>query len=590
MDPKSYFESTIDRNASVLSRLKKTSLVLSMARLIVFIAAILVIYFFWGNTTVTATAAIVGFGGFLFLVARYTDVKAKRDFHQKIKDINDLELRVMLGHLEGLETGNEFLSGQHHYNQDIDLFGEASLFQIINRTGTAAGKEVLAAKLNSNDIEDISGRQEAVKELSEDPDWRQHYQVTASMIQNEVATQDMVDWMKNHKAVIPKMFSWVPLFFGLLSLTIIVLYGIGIVPGRLVLLEFFLGIAISGLYVKKVTGLYAEAGRMKETFSQYSKLIHAIENKAFRSEKLTALQAMLVTNDKDASEVLRTLSKEINNLDQRNNIFFAFLANGFLLWDLRYAYRIEKWIRENEANIEKWFEAVAEFDAWNSLANYAFIRPLYLYPKIGDGDTVLHAKALGHPLLDPEKRVDNDIAIDKGSFFIITGANMAGKSTFLRTVALNLVMANCGLPVCAGTFTYQPIKLISSMRTSDSLKDDESYFFSELKRLKFIVDEIEKDTYFIILDEILKGTNSKDKAEGSQQFVERLVASHSTGLIATHDLSLCVIADQSNEVENHYFDAQIIDDELFFDYKFKEGVCQNMNASFLLKKMGIVNP
>lgn len=165
---------------------------------------------------------------------------------------------------------------------------------------------------------------------------------------------------------------------------------------------------------------------------------------------------------------------------------------------------------------------------------------------------------------------------------------MAGKSTFLRTVGLSIVMANNGLPICAQSFAYTPIKLISSMRTTDSLSDNESYFFSELKRLKHIIDTIENEEHFIILDEILKGTNSKDKAKGSQQFVEKLVRTKSTGIIATHDLSLCELEGQLSEVKNYYFDAEIVNDELYFDYKLKNGVCQNMNASFLLRKMGIV--
>jgi len=179
--------------------------------------------------------------------------------------------------------------------------------------------------------------------------------------------------------------------------------------------------------------------------------------------------------------------------------------------------------------------------------------------------------------------------IENEHFMIITGANMAGKSTFLRTVSLHIVMANIGLPVCAEKSEYTPIKLITSMRTTDSLSDDESYFFSELKRLQYIVNEIQVDKYFIILDEILKGTNSTDKAIGSRKFIQKLVKSKSTGIIATHDLSLCEVADELKEVENHYFDAEIVNDELFFDYKFKEGICKNMNASFLLKKMNIVD-
>jgi DNA mismatch repair ATPase MutS len=212
-----------------------------------------------------------------------------------------------------------------------------------------------------------------------------------------------------------------------------------------------------------------------------------------------------------------------------------------------------------------------------------------VYPELVQGSHLLESKNLGHPLIDKNVRVANDFTIRKEDFYIVTGANMAGKSTFLRTVALNIVMANNGLPVCADSYKYQPIRLISSMRTSDSLTNDESYFFSELKRLKFIVDALKEKEYFIILDEILKGTNSKDKAEGSQKFVEKLVKTKSTGLIATHDLSLCALSDKLDEVDNYYFDALIENDELSFDYILKKGICQNMNASFLLRKMEIVD-
>lgn len=587
MDPQDYFQQALASNQSVLKRLKGLSLTLSMARLGVFLLSGFILYLFWGNSVVVASTLIVGIASFLFLVSRYADIKNKRIYHQKLQELNQKELKALGGDYSDFESGLEFLSSAHPFNQDIDLFGEGSLFQRMNRCGTLAGKKKLADILNSNDILNVEAKQKAIQELSQQPDWRQAYQLTASMIENEVDTERVVGWMKRYQSVIPKIFSVLPLLYLTLSIVIIALYGVGYVSGSLVLYVYLGGLGISGLYLKKINQLYADAGKMRETFMQYSKLLQMIETQNFSAARLKELQDQLATTGDNASVVLSKLSKEINSLDQRNNIFFALLANGFLLWDLKYAYRIEKWMKENEAIIGDWFSVIATFDALNSLSNYAFIHPQHIYPGISSS-TYITAEELGHPLLDPSKRIDNTIEISEGNFFIITGANMAGKSTFLRTVALNLVMANCGLPVCAKSYTYQPIKLISSMRTSDSLKDDESYFFSELKRLKYIVDQISSDTYFIILDEILKGTNSKDKAEGSQKFVERLVKSKSTGLIATHDLSLCSIAEQSEQVQNYYFDAQIVNDELYFDYRFKKGVCQNMNASFLLNKMGIV--
>ena len=309
-----------------------------------------------------------------------------------------------------------------------------------------------------------------------------------------------------------------------------------------------------------------------------------------------ALNDYNVTHAKDGIEGLIMFKNndfdlcilDVDAFDQRNNMIIALVGNALFLWDLRNAVKVESWINSYKHTVKKWFEVIAFFDAENSLANFSFNHPNYTFPKINEDKPVIKSTQLGHPLLKTEKRIDNDFSILENEFFIITGANMAGKSTFLRTVSLSIVMANIGLPVCAETFEYTPIKLITSMRTSDSLADDESYFYSELKRLKFIVDTIHTDEYFILLDEILKGTNSKDKAIGSKKFVEKLLGSQSAGIIATHDVSLCELENEYSEIKNYYFDAKITNDELHFDYLFKKGICKNMNASFLLKKMKII--
>ena len=212
----------------------------------------------------------------------------------------------------------------------------------------------------------------------------------------------------------------------------------------------------------------------------------------------------------------------------------------------------------------------------------------YSFPIIQQQDRSIKSNNLGHPLIHPDKCIRNNYLMNYGDFQIVTGANMAGKSTFLRTVSIAIISANNGLPVCAESFHYYPIKLITSMRSTDSLSNEESYFFSELKRLRYIIDYLQNEHYFVVLDEILKGTNSKDKEEGSKKFVRKLIELKSSGIIATHDLSLCTLADNSDQVYTKYFDAEIIKGELHFDYQFKDGICQNMNASYLLNKMGIV--
>ena len=589
MLPATYFKQQLDKHSVTLAKLKRKALLFSMLRLVVFLTVVALVYFFTDSRWIIVTALVLGIAAFLFLVAKYTDVKAEREFHKRLKQLNEDELKVLDNELEHLDGGEEYIRDEHFFSKDIDLFGPRSIFQWINRSGTEEGRTYLANLLVSNDVKDVSKKQEAIRELSQLSDWRQHFQVTASIIDSEVKTSEILRNLSEYKSEVPKIFKWIPLVFSTISFLVIILYSFGVIPAFLLGAWFFLGLGISGFYLKAINRLYVKIGKIKDNLSQYASLIAALESQKFSTQLNIAFQSSLETAGKKASLILGELGRDVSNLDQRNNIFFGILANGFLLWDLKFGNRIEHWIESHTKHVQIWLEVVSKFDAYNSLANYAFIKPNYVYPLISNTETeVMSATGLGHPLLKEDKRVDNNVSILNGDFFIITGANMAGKSTFLRTVGLNLVMANCGLPVCANSFTYKPIKLISSMRTSDSLKDDESYFFSELKRLKTIVEAIKQDTYFIILDEILKGTNSKDKAEGSKQFVKRLVASQSTGLIATHDLSLCTVSDEYDQVKNYFFEAEIIQDELYFDYKLKEGICQNMNASFLLKKMDIV--
>lgn len=590
MSPKEYFESRVKSNSADLKRLKSIAFMLSMSRIAVFVLVSVLIYFFWKQTLFAVSTGILGFIIFTFLIKKYADVRIKRDYHKLLVALNNQELEGLKGDYSSFGNGSEFLNDDHAFNRDIDLFGEGSLFQRINRTGTIRGSEKLAQLLNENRTDLVMARQDAIKELQCYSDWRQDFQASSTLIEHESEAIRLIEWAKNYKTVVPKIFRWFPQFYTIVSLTVVVLGALSIIPISFALIPFFIGLFITMLYVKKINLISAQTSKVERTFFQYSQLIELIESKDFQAELLMKEKDRLEEGGNGrASEVLKKLSKILSSLDQRNNILFVFVANGFALWDIRYSFQAEDWIKNNIESVEEWLSALASIEALNSLANFAFIHVDYNFPQIAEGEEVLKCVQLGHPLISLQKRVDNDVQIALGNFQIVTGANMAGKSTFLRTIALNIVMANSGLPVCAKEFIYTPIKLISSMRTSDSLKDDESYFFSELKRLKFVINEVQKDTYFIILDEILKGTNSKDKAEGSKKFIERLVSTKATGIIATHDLSLCALADQYPVVTNLSFEALIENDELLFDYKLKEGVCQNMNASFLLKKMGIVH-
>ena len=586
--PIQFYKEEINNLNGDLTKLKKQLFSTRILRLLAFLAICFSTYIAITKNNLLFSVSFISVLIFLFLIVKHTQLKRKKNLVAAKLHINKTEIRVLNGDFADLENGEEFTNPEHYFSNDIDLFGAGSFFQYINRTATNDGRKLLADTLTSNHIKNIEERQQTTKELSSKVKWRQHFTAVANLIHTKTATTTIVSWIHSYQQKINSFFTVFSLVFSVISLILIGLLSFKIVPFSIVLIWFFIGLIITSFFFKNVQKLATETSKVKETFNQYHQLLELIENEDFSDPTLKDKQEKIKLKLKKASTIFKEFSKKLDAFDQRNNILIAVVGNGLFLWDTRNAAKIEKWILTYKNTVEEWFKVVAFFDAQNSLANFVFNKPNYVFPTITSEKTTLNTVNLGHPLLDATKRIDNDFVIDNEQFFIVTGANMAGKSTFLRTVSLAIVMANCGLPICAEKIKYSPIKLITSMRTSDSLNDDESYFYAELKRLKFIVNEIKTENYFIILDEILKGTNSKDKAIGSKKFVEKLNKSKSTGIIATHDVSLCDLATEYTTIKNYYFDAEIINNELHFDYKMKNGVCKNMNASFLLKKMEIV--
>ncbi len=571
-----------------LKGLKKQLINLSILRLLVFLAMCFGIYFVFGNVRIVAVITVIGFSIFTFLVVKHTSLKRKKELVLEEININKTEIKVLEGDFSFLITGEEFVNPQHYFSNDIDLFGIGSFFQYVNRTTTKEGRKKFAEILTENTISAIVEKQNSLKELAKEVLWRQRFSAIASLVTVKHSSKKISNWVDNYQQVFSTYLTHIPAIFSLISLLIIGLTSFSLIPFSVITIWFFLGLFVTGKYLKRIQNLYLNADKAKETFRQYHQLLEKVEEANFSTQILKEKQQIIQSEDKKASEIFLQFSKILDAFDQRNNIIIAVMGNALFLRDISVSLRAEKWISNYKNTVKQWFDVVTFFDTQNSLANFVFNHTNFAFPVLKKGKTVIRSKKLGHPLLKVSDRIDNDFIIDSEQFFIVTGANMAGKSTFLRTVSLSIVMANIGLPVCAQSFNYSPIKLITSMRTSDSLAEEESYFYSELKRLKFIVDEIKEEKYFIILDEILKGTNSKDKAIGSKKFIEKLTNSSATGIIATHDISLCDLENNFKEIKNYYFDAEIMNNELHFDYTFKNGICKNMNASFLLEKMEII--
>jgi len=587
--PLSVYQDNIQQFQAALSKIKKRLFASSMLRLAAFFVFAFLVYHFSATTSLVLLFVFLGIATFLFLVARHTDLQQEKEKLKQLIELNETEIKVLHRDFYHLPNGEEFVDPLHEFSQDIDLFGKRSFFQYLNRTALASGKQKLADLLSSNNIDAIEKKQKSIQELAQKVHFRQEFTAIAKMAKAKIKASIILDWFNNYKTFVPAIFKWLPPIFSVVSLLLFIALSLDYIPWFYVGGWFILGWLIIGRHAKKVNELSGYVSEIQSTFQQYHLLLGLIENTSFEAELNKEQQTNIEIKDKKASVLLKEFSKIIDGLERKNFMIFGQLLSGFMLWDLWKAYQLEQWMLKYADKTKNWFDAIDYFDAYNSLGGFSFNHQDYIFPTINNNQVVIKTTEAVHPLINPKDAVTNNYQINQQEFFIITGANMAGKSTFLRTVSLQIVMGNVGLPLCAKTCEYSPIKLITSMRTVDSLADEASYFFSELSRLKFIVEEIKTDKYFIILDEILKGTNSTDKAIGSRKFVEKLVGSRSTGIIATHDLSLCEVANELPQVKNHYFDAEIINDELHFDYQFKDGICQNMNASFLLRKMNIVD-
>jgi hypothetical protein len=365
-----------------------------------------------------------------------------------------------------------------------------------------------------------------------------------------------------------------------------------ILPYQCFVVIFLINLFFIAAGLKKINEIHNALTKKYNFLSSIKGLLLRFENETFVSPVLNNIKLNTSGKKASASDSIRDLGRLIRSFDSRSNMLVGFVLNGLFLWDYHCIYRLEEWKSKYQTLFPIWLEMVGQIDAYISLANYAYNNPDFAFPVKSDNLIVFSAKNLGHQLIDESKRVCNDFILgQKGTVCIISGANMAGKSTFLRTVAVNYILAMTGAPVCASEMIFIPQKLFTSMRTLDSLSENESYFYAELKRLGMLKHRIEEgEPMFFVLDEILKGTNSADKSTGSKLFIQRIIQNGGTGLIATHDTSLGKLeSDYPGVIINKCFEIEIDGENIRFDYLLQDGITQKMNAVFLMKQMGILD-
>ena len=565
-------------------------------RAILFLAIALICYFIYQyfSFTYSVFAFIVGISIFLFSVSKHLKIKYLRDKNRILSTLNEDEIKRLDNVFTRTETGEQFAEPNHFYTSDLDIFGKQSLFKLLNRTHTYTGGSTLAnwLKFPSQKAEILS-RQESIEELSGKVDFRQDLEVSAMLIE-EVSepTQKLISWSEESENVtIKKPIFQYGKYLPYLTIPMILAWAFGYIPiGYPLLMLIIHGFILKQIY-DTVSFALDQTIRLSGTLKAYANLSEIIVDETFTHQKLKNLQSQL----SEASPAIRALEDILNKLGNRANPFFALIMGVPLMWDIHYFIKLENWKKVYQKNLPNWLSAIAEFETLNSFAGFSFANPTFIKPEISEEIFTLKTTGLAHPMIRKTKRISNDIQlIGEGKTIIITGSNMSGKSTFQRTVAVNVILALAGSVVCAETFLCSCVRVFTSMRTQDSLEEDTSSFYAELKRLKTLIEavgvhQLESNNTPILyfLDEILKGTNSKDRHEGAKALMLQLHRTTASGFISTHDVELGDEFDNQGFVENYSFSSEVVNDDLVFDYKLRAGVCHSFNASMLMKGIGI---
>jgi hypothetical protein len=576
-----------------LGKINKKYNTISLLRLLCIVLFLGSLYYYIQDSGIVfMISAALFFIGFIVLMRIHSKLLFERKINTALREINENETSYLEKKTIPFENGLEFNDFHHPYAYDLDIFGEHSLFQNLNRTATFIGKKKLAEQLLTlSPNQEIIDNQTAVKELSGKLDWRQNFLALAKVSQDSKASYvALMAWGKFTSAPLSKVSIVLSYVTPLLFLGVLVSY---IFTFEAVLLSylsylFILNLVIMGVFYKRIQIEIANAEDIDKVISQYGLLLKKIEEESFHSQKLKDLQQKLKFKTEDASVHLKTLSGLFSNMDTIANLLTASLFNGTFLFNLHVLKKLLNWKKEYASSLEEWLDVIGEFEMLNSLANFAYNNTEFVYPTLNT-EFKIDFSDLSHPLLNANTRIGNKVCFHPQSFMILTGSNMSGKSTFLRSLGINMVLSGMGSVVCASEANVHPLPVLVSMRLSDSLSDSESYFFAEIKRLKQIMDELEGNAAFVLLDEILRGTNSDDKRNGTIEVVKKVIANKAIGAIATHDIEVCLTTNEyPDTLTNKCFEVEIENDELHFDYKLRDGICRNKSATFLMKKMGVI--
>ena len=540
-----------------------------------------------GSSAYAWWLAAAGFGLYVAVCVADHRCRGRIDRLQRMAGVCEKELAYLSGDFTHFADGAEYADAGHEFSYDLDIFGEGSLFNRINRTVTRPGADSLAAMLSQPGEERtyIEERQQAIAEMAGMADWRVRFLSNMPVGLKAIGAGQDDGYGRLQHVVIDTPLPYVT---SLLAAVSLVLGMAGVLPLSVFFMVFTVQLCfaacLSGVMKKKVAGVE----RLHAECMTYVSILHDIRCAHFRAAILKRIKSDLFEGDADSMEAFRSLSKILKMFDWRNNVVIYILFNGMALFDAILVRRFRTWNDRYAGYMEQWVNAVAETDALVSLSVYAFNHPDNVQAEIlpDDSPLLLDAADVYHPFLARDKAVANSFRLEKNNVAIITGANMAGKSTFLRTLGVAYALACNGVPVCARSFRFSIVSLFSGMRTSDDLARDISYFKAEILRLRRLVRHVKSHRFtFVILDEILKGTNSHDKLNGSVSFLREMAQWNVSAVVATHDTELARLENEAPQTFHNYCFEIERGADIRYTYKLHRGVVRNLNASYLLAMM-----
>jgi DNA mismatch repair ATPase MutS len=588
-----FYKNSVEKNKKESNFLSTKVNIVGWSRLVVVILGAIIDYFLYKQnaSSVIIILTIIFIAVFLTLVFYHNNIFENKKRLDLLIEINEKGIKRLSGQFkEFKDNGVEYLEDKHPFINDLDVFGNNSIFQYINSTVTKGGREELAKLLKREKIlnkKEIKERQDAIRELGEKVEWRQNLIVEGKLRKSkDIDLLALIRWSKERESSSPLRVA-IACTFILVTIFSIYLIIKGIIPQSFLLLDLMINFAVVKIMSRSMAKELKLFESIKNSVYGYSKILELIEVENFKSLYLNNLQDKLKNDILSCKEEMKKFSNVLDWAGNSSYNAYYLLFNIFVFLDVFLMRSLEKWRERNGDKLEGWLKVMHEIDALSSICNLSFENKDWVHPIILDSNEI-EGINIRHPLLG-DRAVKNTFSLEKEhKVALITGSNMSGKSTFLRTIGVNLLLSYIGAPVCAERFSCGIMNVYTCMRTKDNLEESISSFYAEILRIKILIEACKRgEKILFLLDEIFKGTNSKDRHTGAIVLIRQLVEQGGIGLVSTHDLELCDLENENRSIINYNFREFYENDKIKFDYILRKGKSETQNAIHLMRLAGI---